>query len=327
MAIWTAYQGVEVLESDSKVKCRHPKFGYDPKRLATLAGASLLALADGTFLVVCDECGFNGLTGREPYVKPEGDYLPIIKQADSLLAHINGMHHPNKEGRVSTRYTNEQIKVAIKVWLKWRATGILNWTTSACEELESLGFKPYASSAWNAGQLGSLVRRYIKRPEFKNLKAGPMDEEDKAALEAMLREAQAREGRGGTHLADNVRITSKGNKSQTRSEHRPVNFDEIIAASDAKEARQEEEPTLPDTPTPVLSFSPSGGADQTPVKALQVDATPLTVPAQRFAPAAVATVVEVESDFKLVSDLGNGMIVFTYKGTLMGGKSVKGVEI
>lgn len=328
MTVWTAYQGVPV-ESSDKVKCRHPKHIYDPDKMYVLKDASLLALEGDIWLVVCDLCGYNGITGRDPYVKPDGEYPSIVKQTDSLLAHINGMHHPSRGDRVSNRYTNEQIKVAIKIWLKWRSTGIANWTTSACAELQSLGFKPYSSPAWNPSQLGSLVRSYIRRPEFKNVKAGPMDEDDKAALAEMVREAQAREGRGGTHLADNVRITQTGHKAQQRSEHKSVDFAEIIAAK----VQQEEETVPSPTPNPTLNYTGKSGGDALAIKTLAVSTSPrsapkaLAIPRPAPPPQRVVVPAEVEDGFRLVSALDDGTIVFTYKGRLMGGKPIKAFEV
>lgn len=327
--VYTAYQGVEVVDTQHEVPCRHPRWGYDPSRLATLKGASLLMLADGILLVVCDECGYNGLTAGEPYVKPEGDYKPIINQADSLLAHINGMHHPNKPNRNLTLYTDAEIRVAIKIWLKWKGTGIKNWTQEACSELERRGFKPHTTEHWNPGQLGGLVRDYLKKEPFKNIKAGPMDADDKATLEAMVQKAaEAASGRTGTHVADNVRITQRGTPKQSRSEHKPVDFAGIIAASEAAKQKQERPEEEEPVPNPKLTF-----ASQTPVKAAIVvdtsdDIDEMVEPDHE--PATRSTAVReivVESPFKHVADLPDGSPMFTYNGTLMVGKAVKDVSI
>jgi hypothetical protein len=292
----------------------------------------LLALADGIFLVVCDECSYNGITGNEPYVKPEGEQKSIIKQADSLLAHINGMHHPKKADRRSSKYDDDLIKVAIKIWLKWKATRILGWTQSACDELERLGFKPYQSERWGAGQLGALVREQIKKDRFKNIKAGPMDDADREAIAALIRETVAREGNGGNHVADNVRITVR----KPPHTHTPVDFAKIIASGKgAAPVGQQEEDTnviTGDGPNPTLSFVGSG-ADQLSIKTMVIDKEPHEKPIAREtrkpAPVLVApSPVEVaKSNFQFIVELEDGTPMFKYKDELMVGKKVKGVEI
>lgn len=332
MTVWTSYQGVEVKDSGT-VKCRHAKHGYDPDKMYVLEGASLLALADDTWLVVCDRCSFNGITGRAPYTKPEGKYPDIVKQADSLLAHINGMHHPSREGRVSSRYTNQEIAAAIKIFLKWKSTRMLNWTTAACNDLTDLGFKPYTSKEWTPTQLSSLVRHYQKRPEFMNLKAAPMSEEDKA-LAKIIREAQASaKSRRGTRLADSVRITAKGNTKQTWAERQEqaAEFAAAIQASEAAKVARQEEAEVPagdNKPSPTtLTFVRTGGLAAEPEPTIRSGSW--TVPTPR--PEKPLPVVEVttlplpaaESDFKLVSEGEDGLIVFMYKGKLYGGKPAK----
>ena len=327
--IWTSYAGVEVVEVDSQVKCRHPRWGYDPMRLATLKGASLLLLVDETLLVVCDECGYNGLTGSDPYVKPEGEYRSIIKQADSLLSHINGTHHSGKVSRRATMYTEGQIKVAVKTWLKWRGAGVKNWTQSACDELEKRGFKPLYAEHWTPVQLGSLVRGYMKKSEFKNLKAAPMvDEPEQESLVAMVRDAVAREGRRGTHVADNVRITQQ----RVPHKHTPIDFEKIIADAEAtKGVRQKEEVSVSGTDhiseatsNPILNFVDSG-VESTPTKTLVIEQS-----ASSFTPAPrqpeVVVVPKVESEYEHVLEL-DGTPLFKYKGVLMAGKPVKGIEV
>jgi len=354
------YGAVKVEAVDRKVECRHAKHGYNPDKLAILTGASLLMLSDKVFLIVCDECGYNGITAYKPYVTPEGaatgDYKPIIKQADSLLAHINGKHRRGtgakaararrrivadvlakvapasdavkvelkRDPRYATsRYTTNQIKACIKIWLKWKATGIKTWTKAACDELEALGFKTQFGNGWNPDQLGSLVRFYIQKPEFSNLKAGPMDDEDRV-LEEMVRSAAARSGSTGNHVADNVRIT-------TKPARKPAWHEKLT--DDVAAQQQEEEDTVAtkdSLPAPTLNFAGAGGGalEPTEVRVLTVPAapSPISIPAQRSAPSApVAVQVPVESDFALVAVLEDG-IILTYKGKLMGAKPIKGFD-
>lgn len=339
---WETYQGVEVLEFDSTVKYRHPRLGSDSSQLAPLEGATLLALADSTFLVVCDAegCGFNGITGNESYVKPEGEQKSIVDQASSLFSHINGKHRKTPAGVASrqqgtSRYPDAQLRVAIKIWLKWKATRIKNWAQNACDELERLGFEPRYAEKWTPDQLGSLVRQYVKRDQYKNIKAGPMDEADRKALTEMIREAAERaSNRGGkTVLAANVRITEK----PPPYKHTPVDFSQIISDSEAARAEQEEETVVPtgNSPDPVLNFAGLGASAPEPVMTMTLpvnsDRQPLDAPmarARRKAPVTVEPSVEVEeSDYKHVVELPDGTPMFKYKDSLMVGKPVKGVEI
>lgn len=364
---WTAYAGIEVLDVDHQVKCRHPLHGYKPDKLAILGGASLLALADDVLLVVCDECGYNGITGHEPYVTPEGategTYKPIIKQADSVLAHINGKHLrgvkaarrlardlvkdqpvspamvPVPESEKTSRYSDAEIAVCIKIWLKWKGTGVSHWPQHACDELTARGFTTQFGGTWNSDQLGSLVHNHIKKEKFRNLKAAALTEEEQN-LADVVRASQAREARsnGGNHLADNVRITTKtpkGAPRQTFAEHRPVDFAAITDA--AKLARQEVETPVTTNAKPTLSFSgTSDNVEPIPTKTLMVEPA-LVEKAPRPAPApSVTTVVTpapalppvaVPSDFVLVQELDDGTLIFTYQGKLMGGKPVTGFQI
>lgn len=351
MADLTSYQGIEVVEVDHEVKCRHPKFGYDPKRLATLTGASLLLLADETFLVVCDNCSYNGLTGHGSYEKPTGAYKSIIKQADSLLAHINAMHHPGGSRKekfaakaaakaaevpiaverrkdTTSRYTEAEIEAIIRIWLKWRGSGEKMWTKKACDEVTRHGFQTQFGGPWHPDQLGSLVHNHMKKPRFLNLAPAPFDGD---GLAEMVRESAAREGRTGTHLADNVRITER----KGRYKHTPVDFAGIIEASEA--AKQQEVETVPGA-DPVLNFVGAGGhaLEPAPTMTLEVDAVapvspaPTTVPAPR--PVAPTAIPEPQvgrgglGDYEHVLDL-DGMPVFRYKGKLMAGKPVKGLTV
>lgn len=270
MATWTTYQGVEVLDSDDKVEYQHPRWGRLGK---TLTGATLLALADGAYVVVCNECGYNGLTGRKPYVKPEeGEQKPIINQADSLFAHINGIHNPNKTDRsgpprpkkvVSPRYTDAQIKVAIKIWLKWRATRISNWSQSACDELENLGFKPNFAEKWNPDQLGKLVRTHMGRDLFKNIKAGALSDADQEALAEMVRDAAERAQESGRPtVARSARITTRVRKVPSRTVS-PAPWTEDDEVS---ETIQKKEEAVAATEGPKLSFSGRGGDQSSTMK-------------------------------------------------------------
>jgi hypothetical protein len=341
MTVWTAYQGVEVVESDPIVKYRHPRLGadQDPARLASLEGATLLLLADDIFLVVCNEdgCGFNGITGKEQYVKPEGEQRPIVEQASSLFSHINGAHRskgPRKSPTKpvvaierSSRYNSAVIKVAIKIWLKWKATGIREWTQSACDELERLGFTPSFAEKWNPDQLGSLVRQYMKRDQYKNIKAAPMDNADREAIAAMIRETVAREGKGGNHVADNVRITVR----KPPHTHTPVDFAQIIASGKgaAPMGQQEEDTNVitGDGPNPTLSFVGSG-ADQLPIKTMVIDKELPKKPIASVLVTPTPSPVEVaKSNFQFIVELEDGTPMFKYKDELMVGKKVMGVEI
>ncbi len=291
---YTEYQGVEVITFESKVKGRHPRWGYDEKTLFDVRGTSLLGLADGVFLVVCDECGYNGITGNDPYAKPEGEQKPIIKQVDSVMSHKSGTHWA-KRGRPPI-YNEARIKVIIKVYLKWKASNIRSWMQAACVELDQLGFKPAISSHWTPGSLGNLIRTYSKQEPYKNLKAGPMNEEDRQAIAEMVREAaSAGRSKAGTHVADNVRITAK------RPLHAPV------VPQDAVVVKQEDV----EVTSPTLNFG--GGPDQT--KTLVVDAVH------------AAKHEVVDNGFIRVADLADGTLLFTHNGVLMAGKPVKGIEV
>lgn len=312
------------MESDSNVKVRHPRWGYDPKTLATLKESSLLALVDGTFLVVCDEpeCGFNGITGFEPYVKPEGEYKPIIKQADSVLSHRNATHD-RKAGRKPI-YSDDVIKVVIKTYLKWKSTRIRGWSESAAQELEAMGFKPAHGEHWSGSIVVSLANRYQKEERFRNIKAGPMDDDDKEVLAKMVRDAAAASG-GRNTLGNTARITEK-------HKHTPVDFAAIIAAKgDVSTVPVQDEPkeeaavTAPRTPT--LTFA-ANSAEPTPVTTIKVDPK-VAVSKEAWVdyPPHLRDVVLPPSDYTHVVDLPDGTPMFMYKGVLMAGKPVKGVSV
>lgn len=307
------YQGVAVLDSDPNVPCRHPRWGYESKPNRThntLSGASLLGLADGTFLVVCDDCGFNGITGNAPYAKPEGEVKSIIKQADSVMAHKSGTHW-RKAGRPQA-YSDELIKVAIKVYLKWKNTRVRGWASGAANELNTMGFKPYHGAKWTSSILTSLAGRYADNPKFKNIKAGPMDSADREFIASMVLEAAARETSAtGTHLADNVRIT-------TTRERTPI----VVAVKDETksmpvEQREDDVEEVASTDGgPTLSF----GNEPTQTKKLTISS------------AAAASALQMADErqpslFSHVADLPDGTLLFTYDGALMAAKPVKGIEV
>lgn len=332
MTVWTEYQGIEVEASDPVVKYRHPRLDKDDTRLSVLKGASLLWLVDQTLLVICDECGYNGITGNEPYVKPEGEQRPIIEQAGSLFSHINGIHRSGEDKRSATvptfsRYTEAQIKAVLKIWLKWKATRIDHWPQSACDELEQLGFKPRFAEKWTPDQLGSLVRSYLKRDYFKNIKAGPVDAGDKAALAELVRDAAARVRGGRSTVATTARITTKSTKKSGDEAAQSERQEEDVAVvvSEGSEVK--------------LTFTPIGGAGQEPARTLVVGKDdPVEVARGNH----VASWEEPEpkesqntntverlttGDFKLVATLQDGSPMFIYQGVLMVGKVVKDVAI
>lgn len=326
---WTEYQGVEVIESHA-APARHPRWGY--ARPTLLKGGILLLLADDTPLVVCNSCDYNGITGYAPYVKPEGDFKEIMRQSDSVLSHVNGKHHVNKADRRTSLYSDAQIKVAIRTFLKWKGSRMRNWTQSACDELDELGFKPLRGEKWTPGQLGSLARTYMRKAKFKNVKAAPMvvisapvNDGDQSVLANMVREAAVREGSKGndTGVAANVRIVEQ--RKPTRRGRPPINYDKIIEESKAaRAARLEEEVAVPASngSNPTLNFV--GSTEPTPTKTLVVDQMSIPV----ASPALVATTPEpAKSDYQHVTELPTGEPMFTYKGDLMVGKSIKGVEI
>ncbi|HEY6020504.1 MAG TPA: hypothetical protein VIY48_11555 [Candidatus Paceibacterota bacterium] len=318
MTVWTSYQGVEVVESDPKVPCRHPRWGYD--KLATLSGATLLGLADDVFVVVCNDCSYNGLTGNEPYVKPEGEYLPIIKQADRVMSHRNGTH--NLRSPRSPLYSEEMIKVVIKVFLKWKNIKVKNWAEAAAAELNSLGFKPYRGDAWSGSTVSHLANSYLKKDKYKNVKAAPLDEREREFLASMVHEAAERESArtGRPVVANSVRIT-EAKKSQTRT---PVDFDQIIANQQAAKLQKEKDETevITDKPTPTLSFA-GKNSDSLPTRKLDVRAA---APVSRPAAQVSVAVANVNQDIEFIIELPDGTPMFKYKGTLMAGKTVKGIE-
>lgn len=316
MTTWTSYQGIEVIESHA-APARHPRWGYE--NLVALKGGTLLLLSDGTTLVVCDSCEYNGLTGYEPYVKPEGELKEIVKQSDSVLSHVNGKHRANRR---TSLYTDDQIKVAIKIWLKWRGSNVKNWTKSACDELERRGFQPLRGEHWTPGQLGSLVRTYMKNQKFKNIKAAPMSEAEQGAFALY-----ARVGRGSSSRDSAAHEEGKNEVARKLPrQHTRVDFKKIIADSEAARAarlKNEEEVEVPtgDSPNPTLNIVvPRGPA--APTKALVIDEAPVVVPSS-----SPSLTVVPQSDYEHVVELPNGDPMFKYKGGLMVGKPVKGVEV
>lgn len=326
MTVWTSYQGIEVIESDSKVQARHPRWGYDPKTLWYLKGASLLGLADGIFLVVCDDCGYNGITGHEPYVKPEGEQKPIIKQADSVLSHRNATHD-RRVGR-KPMYADDVIKVAIKTYLKWKATKIQGWSNSAAHELETMGFRPVHSEHWTGSVLVSLANRYMKEERFRNIKAAPMDDDDREALAKMIRESAAING-GKNSLAKTARITET--KKPGPSKRTPIDFEAIIAAqADVSPAleqdEQKEEAVVAATKATTLTFV-GNSAEPAPVKTLTVDPELAIRNARAAQLEQIREAAMAVSDYEHVVDLPDGTPMFKYKGVLMAGKVIKGVSV
>lgn len=291
----TAYQGVEVIATEV-VPVRHPRWGYE--KLTVLKDASLLLLADETALVVCNECQYNGITGRQPYKMPEGKYLSIIKQADAVMSHLAGTHWRSTPR--GSMYTDNQIKVMIKVWLKWSTTGVKNWGQSACSELDRLGFKPFRMDTWNPSALGGLVRIYRKLDRFKNIKAGPVSQEDREDLAKMVREVAAREGAGKASVASTARITEARPQTAERQEENGV--------------------------SPKLSFTvPGEGATEpTPTRTIQMPPEKVgkSIPAMVMPPVELVT-----SDYEFIVELEDGTPMFRYKGVLMVGKKVKNIEI
>ncbi len=339
--VWTSYQGIEVVESDSKVQYRHPRTGASNLSTYPLEGASLLALADGVFLVVCDvkDCNFNGITGREPYVKPEGEQRSIADQSRSLFSHINGSHRRIKKPVVkattkkkvipvkpsSRGYSEAQIRVAIKVWLKWRYVGASGeakqWTQGACDELTRLGLRPNISNEWTPDQLGSLVRKHIGQDKYKDIRTASMD----SVLAEMVREAAAANADTSKNtVAATARITER----KTPHQHTPVDFKKIVEAAEAAKAeRREPEVKGKVSDTPTLSFV-GRGSDYVEPMPTRTIATSVV----EEEPVKPETTVKTTSASALVSDYEHileldGTPVFLYRGTLMAGKPVKGIEV
>lgn len=313
---WTSYAGIEVIDSQVS-PVRHPRWGYE--RPVSLKGGSLLMLADETLLVVCDTCGYNGLTANAPYVKPEGEYKPIMNQADSVQAHMSGTHllkaprHP--------MYTDDQIKVAIKVFLKWRGSRIKNWTLSAANELESMGFKPYRGEHWTPGSLGSLARHYMLQPKFKNIKAATMSEAEQKALAEMVREAAAS---SNGDLAQTARITES---KKTTHKHTPIDFEKIISQRGAPEVEQDDkqETNVPVANNPTLNFVGRGEPASTKTMTIEPEQRQPR-PAPTYVNPAPAPMEAVSLGYEHIVELPDGVPMFKYKGILMAGRPIKGVE-
>ena len=319
---WKTYQGIEVIESQP-APVRHPRHGY--KHPTVLKGGSLLLLADETPLVVCDTegCGYNGITGEKPYVKPSGDDATktILKQADTVRAHINGMHHPNKPNRRTSFYEDEKLRVIIKIWLKWKHTNIRNWTHKACEELDQMGFKPFRGDSWTAGQLGSLTREQIRKPKFKNLRAAALTDNDKAYLASL-----APQGTTGHHV-------SNGADDHV---HVPVDFVKIIEEQEAAKSAQQEEDVAVPAGEPVLTFA--AGREETPARTLtlkeidEINQDEEPEKPVKPSPRKAASNLQVDqpqssNGFVYVAALPDGSPLFTYKGKLMVGKLIKDVQV
>lgn len=184
MIDWKSYQGVDVIEAQKGVLKRHPRWGWDTP--VEFQNVTLLLLADDTELVICDLCTFNGITGYEPYAKPETEKT-LKEQSNKLLSHFSGKHWVKKPR--GSYYTDDQIRTVIKIWLKWRSTKISNWTQRAIDELNGMGIKPYRGDTWTRGAVSSLAKVYAKNKKFKNVKAASLTEADKELIRKLARGA------------------------------------------------------------------------------------------------------------------------------------------
>lgn len=316
---YTEYQGVAVADIQSEVKYRHPKWGYDEDKMPTMDKASLLLLADSTLIVVCDEdgCGFNGLTGRAPYVKPQGEYKTVLSKADSVLAHKSSMHW-RTPGRPPI-YTEEDIKAVIKIWLKWKSTKIRGWGKAAAADMNRIGMKPAHAASWTSSSMGSIVRNNIHRDEFKNLRAAPMSDDDRI-LARMIRNATD-QGGGPTTVANNARVTE-------RKRGTPIDLAAIIASKETPtplQPQKEEQPVT--TAKPTLSFASLDRETAPPafvIESVAVPAATVPAPAQQQT---VPLVSSSDSSYQHLAVMPDGSPVFVYNGSLMVGKIVKGIQV
>lgn len=325
--MWNEYQGVKVEICQETVRARHPRHGYDQKKMWDLEQASLLLLADETYLVVCD-CGYNGLTGKKPYVKPEGPYKDITKQVDSVMAHKSATHWV-KIARGSL-YSDAEIKTVISIYLKWKQIGGEDWNQRALDEIDLFGIKSRSGGKVTPSAVRNVLSRYRHQDKFRNVGPAPVSVEARATLDQQIQEAAAkavRDARFRHSVATEARITQtkRGIKRRT-----PIDFDKIVQQHEADKAFRErlapekapeltQETTVPST----LSFgSPIESA--APVQKLvrqtvvPVD-KPVIVPTPR-----VPEVVFEKSDFELVAEIEEGVPLFRYKGgPLMVGKKAK----
>jgi hypothetical protein len=148
-----------------------------------------------------------------------------MQQSDSVQSHIGVVH---LAGPRKPAYTDAQISAAIKIFLKWRASGLRGFAQAAADELNELGFKPYRHEKWTPGALSSLYRHYSQIERFKNLKPAPTPA---SALEVALaaNPPKAKREHGS-------RISHQGDSTLTKT---------AVAGDD-------------DTPNPILNFTTSG---------------------------------------------------------------------
>lgn len=321
--MWDEYQGVKVEICQDTVKARHPRHGYDQKKMWDLEQASLLLLADETYLVVCD-CGYNGLTGKKPYVKPEGPYKDITKQVDSVMAHKSATHWV-KVTRGSL-YSDAEIKTVISIYLKWKQIGGEDWNQRALDEIDLSGIKSRSGGKVTPSAVRNVLSRYRHQDKFRNVGPAPVLAEARATLDEQIREAAAKATRGSRFrhsVATEARITQTKRRTA-------IDFDKIVQQHEADKAFRErlapeKAPELiqETTEVPTLNFgSPIESA--APLQKLvrqtvvPVDA-PVVVPAPR-----TPEVVFEKSDFELVAEIEEGVPLFRYKGgPLMIGKKAK----
>lgn len=318
------YAGVEVVDSQP-APVRHPRWGRE--RPTVLKGAQLLLLADETALVVCGEegCNYNGITGSDPYATPVDGVKPIMDQADSVLAHKSGKHW--LKAPRGSMYSDQKIMVAIKIYLKWKATHLRNWSQFAVNELDALGFTPYRSDRWTTGALSALVNTQMKKPQFKNIKAAPLSEADQEVLSKMVLEAAGREAAlsgSKSTLAATARITPAKKRE-------PIDSNKIIA--DVRPNKEEADVPAASAPvpasTPKISFASLSAETKTVNAARNVsfpDESYVKVASQPGSLVSLPPVEFIDNGFKYIADLPDGTPLFTYHGVLMAGKEVKGIQ-
>lgn len=191
MIDWKSYQGVEVITAQAGrgiVPRRHPRWGWNSK--LDFDNVTLLLLSDDTQLVICDLCNFNGITGYDPYVKPEEEKT-IKDQSNTLLSHFSGKHWvKNPRGPL---YTDDQIRDVIKIWRKWHKSGVKNWSKLVIDELDRLGIKPHRGDEWTKGAASALVRTYGVTKKFKSVRAAALTDADRELIKKLAGLAVAEE--------------------------------------------------------------------------------------------------------------------------------------
>jgi hypothetical protein len=217
------YQGLHIIETEIGLPCRHPKLGAGK---AVLKGAGLLLLEDGSDVVVCFDCGYNGITRDQPYgMRDRSVTRTLLQQADTVQTHRSATH--NRTVPWHPLYNDDQIKKVIRVYLKWlavyKATRIRNWGALAAEELNQAGVKPFRATAWTSSTVGNLAREHLDKPQFKNLRPLAITDEQ---VEYLRRNAPAG--------ADFLKVERIGRPYK----HDPVNFDEIIERTNAVKAER-----------------------------------------------------------------------------------------